>query len=81
MFDQHQTEKFLFFDIETAGIEADFSTLSPRLQEQWQHRAEFLRNQLVQKYPDNAGKETAELFAEKAALQAEFGRIVCISFG
>jgi predicted PolB exonuclease-like 3'-5' exonuclease len=81
MFDQHQIEKFLFFDIETAGIEADFSKLSPRLQQQWEHRAEFLRTQLSQKYPDNAGRDTADLFAEKSALQAEFGRIVCISFG
>lgn len=81
MFDQHQIEKFLFFDIETAGIEADFSKLSPRLQDQWQHRAEFLRNQLSQKYPDNMGRTTEDLFTEKSALQAEFGRIVCISFG
>ena len=81
MFDQHQIEKFLFFDIETAGIEADFSKLSPRIQEQWLHRADFLKTQLSQKYPDNLGKSSEDLFAEKAALQAEFGRIVCISFG
>jgi len=81
MFDHHQLEKFLFFDIETAGAKSDLSQISPKLQELWQKRAELLRNQLGDKYPDNKEKTDSELFEMKSALQAEFGRVVCISFG
>jgi predicted PolB exonuclease-like 3'-5' exonuclease len=81
MFTRAQIEKFLFFDIETAGGASSFMQLSERMQGLWEHRAEFLRNQLSIKYPDNADKEAEQLFLEKAALQAEFGRVVCVSFG
>jgi hypothetical protein len=81
MFDPSQIEKFIFFDIETAGQAESITDLSPRLETLWSARAEFLRDHLSSKYPDNAGKTDQQLFAEKAALQAEFGRIVCISFG
>jgi hypothetical protein len=81
MFDHHQLEKFLFFDIETAGAESNFSELSPKLQELWSKRAELLRTQLGEKYPDNKDKSDDELFQMKSALQAEFGRVVCVSFG
>lgn len=81
MFDSSQIEKFIFFDIETAGQAESVSELSPRLETLWSTRAEFLRDHLSSKYPENAGKTDQQLFTEKAALQAEFGRIVCISFG
>lgn len=81
MFTTNQIEKFLFFDIETAGSNKDLSELSPKLRELWSSRADFLRNQLSVKYPDNANRTDSELFTEKAALQAEFGRVVCISLG
>ena len=74
-------EKFLFFDIETAGGEASFNELSERMSHLWSTRADLLRNHLSAKYPDNAGKTDEELYLNKAGLQAEFGRIVCISFG
>lgn len=81
MFDSHQLEKFLFFDIETAGAKSNFSELSPKMQELWSKRAEILRNQLGDKYPDNKDKSDEALFEMKSALQAEFGRVVCVSFG
>jgi hypothetical protein len=81
MFIPSQIEKFLFFDIETAGQAENLSNLSPRLTNLWSDRASFLRDHLSSKYPDNLGKSDDDLFIEKAALQAEFGRIVCISFG
>lgn len=81
MFIPSQIEKFLFFDIETAGQAENLSDLSPRLANLWSDRASFLRDHLSAKYPDNLGKSNDDLFTEKAALQAEFGRIVCISFG
>jgi len=81
MFDQSQIEKFLFFDIETAGQSESSTGLGSRLEELWSTRANFLRDHLSAKYPDNQGKSDEDLFREKAALQAEFGKIVCISFG
>ena len=81
MFDQHQLEKFLFFDIETSGSKEHVSELSPKMQELWSKRAEILRTQLGDKYPDNKEKSDEELFQMKSALQAEFGRVVCVSFG
>jgi hypothetical protein len=81
MFDQYQLEKFLFFDIETAGAESTFSELSTKMQELWSKRADLLRTQLGEKYPDNKDKSDDDLFQMKSALQAEFGRVVCVSFG
>lgn len=81
MFNSSQIEKFLFFDIETAGTVQTANELSPRMNDLWNTRAEYLSKHLSDKYPDNADKSASDLFTEKAALQAEFGRIVCISFG
>jgi predicted PolB exonuclease-like 3'-5' exonuclease len=81
MFTVNQLEKLVFFDIETAGQQSSLSDLPTRLSDQWKKRAEFLRNHLSEKYPDNLEKSDSELFTAKSALQAEFGRVVCISFG
>jgi hypothetical protein len=81
MFDQPQLEKILFFDIETAGEKPSFNDLSPKMQELWSKRAIILRNQLGDKYPDNKDKSDEVLYEMKSALQAEFGRVVCVSFG
>jgi predicted PolB exonuclease-like 3'-5' exonuclease len=81
MFTPNQLEKLVIFDIETAGQQASLTDLPQRLSEQWQKRAEYLRNHLGEKYPDNLEKSDSDLFSAKSALQAEFGRVVCISFG
>lgn len=81
MFDSHQLEKMLFFDIETAGNVQNSTDLSEKMQELWTSRSEILRNQLASKYPDNKDKTDDELFQMKSALHAEFGRVVCVSFG
>jgi predicted PolB exonuclease-like 3'-5' exonuclease len=81
MFTKQQIEKFLFFDIETAGQVGTFNDLSERMKLLWEHRAEYLKTQLLDKHPENATKTTDELFFEKSALQAEFGKVVCVSFG
>jgi hypothetical protein len=81
MYHPSEIEKFIFFDIETAGQSQSSSGLPDRLSSLWSDRAEFLRDHLSAKYPENAGKSDDQLFQEKSALQAEFGRIVCISFG
>lgn len=81
MFDPIQLEKMLFFDIETAGSVKSSLDLSEKMQELWSTRSEILRNQLSSKYPDNKDKSDDELFQMKSALHAEFGRVVCVSFG
>lgn len=81
MFAPSQIEKLVFFDIETAGQKAQLESLPLRLQELWEKRAEYLRTGFSDKYPENASKNDSELFEMKAALQAEFGRVVCVSFG
>lgn len=81
MFDPHQLEKMLFFDIETAGSVKSSFDLSEKMQELWSARSEILRTQLSSKYPDNKDKSDDELFQMKSALHAEFGRVVCVSFG
>ena len=81
MFTPQQISKMVFFDIETSTTTQDSASLPHPLQEQWKKRAEYLRESLSQKYPDNKVLSDGELFTQKAALQAEFGRIVCISFG
>lgn len=81
MFTPQQISKMVFFDIETSTTTHEAASMAPTLQRQWQKRAEYLRETLSQKYPDNKSLTDEELFTQKAALQAEFGRIVCISFG
>jgi hypothetical protein len=81
MFHPSEIEKFIFFDIETAGQVESSNELPARLQALWSDRAGFLRDHMSSKYPENSGKTDDQLFQEKAALQAEFGKIICISFG
>jgi predicted PolB exonuclease-like 3'-5' exonuclease len=81
MFDPFQLEKLLFFDIETAGTVNHVDSFSPKMQELWSAKSEILRNQLSSKYPDNKDKSDEDLYQMKSALHAEFGRVVCVSFG
>jgi len=80
MFTQSQIEKFLFFDVETAGSAKNVDHLSTAMLRQWEHRCEYLRA-IADKHPENAALSIDELFQQKASLQAEFGRVVCVSFG
>jgi len=73
-------ENCLYLDVETASIEKDLETLrekNPRLAGLWSKRAKFYRNgnsEYVTMADDG-------IFKEKAALEPEFSRIVCVSFG
>jgi hypothetical protein len=81
MFSQSQIEKMVFFDIETSSLTKTADALPQNLTNQWKKWAEYLRGTLSEKYKDNKSLSDSELFSMKAALKAEFGRIVCISFG
>nr|WKN36801.1 3'-5' exonuclease [Tunicatimonas sp. TK19036] len=67
------SSNILFVDIETVTAEASYDELSPIVQKAWDRKAEFFR--------DADTKSSAELFQERAALYAEFGKIISITVG
>jgi len=80
MYSEQQIEKYLFIDIETVS---EYRTLTDLLAadslmgKMWSKRCEYLRR----RYPENEKVSDAQLYTEKAALHAEFSKIVCISMG
>jgi DNA polymerase elongation subunit (family B) len=67
----------LFLDIECVSGEPNFEELPPNFQELWRHKARGLSKQ--EDPPDN--ETAAELYRERSAIYAEFGKIICISVG
>ena len=65
--------KILFLDIETVSQKKTFDELEERMQKLWAHKAEQ-----IGKGDEEA---TPESLYERAAIYAEFGKIVCISVG
>lgn len=68
----------LFFDVETASGSKDLETLqkeNPRLAKLWERRVKYYRT-----YPDYAEATSSQIYNDKAGLEPEFSRIVCISF-
>ena len=65
--------KILFLDIETVSQKKTFDELDERMQKLWLHKAEQ-----IGRGDENA---TPESLYERAAIYAEFGKIVCISVG
>lgn len=63
----------LFLDIETVSQLEDYESLSPEWRAHWDHKSGFLIK--------NKETETSEAIYGKAAIYAEFGKIVCISCG
>lgn len=61
----------LFLDIETVSQTKDFESLPERLQEHWKKKAKRLNDQ----------EPPEDLYFEKAAIYAEFGRVLCIGLG
>lgn len=77
MLEQVDLTQVLFLDIETVSGKADFSTLSEDLQALWAIKAKTLH-----KGSEPLDEEiTAALYTERAAIYAEFGKIICISVG
>lgn len=70
--------KILFFDIETVSLTSTFNELSEALQELWRRKAKSIYG-----IPEEEITEAQlhESFRDKAAISAEFGKIVCISMG
>lgn len=66
-------KNLLFIDIETAACKPSFDELSERMQEQWERKANNIRN--------DSHDSAFDLFYERAAIYSEFGKIICIGVG
>lgn len=77
MNDNTDIANILFLDIETVSAKPDFDSLSEEFQELWKGKARQLAR------PEEGGEEPdyAALYKGRAAIFAEFGKIVCISVG
>jgi hypothetical protein len=75
MFSTKQLENILFVDIETASLTPDHSVLPEPLHSLWHRKADLLRMR------EDEYKDDEQLFGERAAIFAEFGKVVCISCG
>jgi hypothetical protein len=65
----------LFLDIETVSAHASYDELDETFQELWAHKAKSL----LKKEP--TGDEVDMAYSDRAAIYAEFGKIICISVG
>ncbi len=73
MLDTIDLEKILVLDIETVPQQPDFHDLPEKFKELWVKKAEtFIRN--------NENPSAADAYG-RAGIYAEFGKVVCISFG
>lgn len=63
----------LVLDIETVSAQPAFADIPREMQEHWERKASFLRNE--------DDKEADELYYERAAIYAEFGKIITIGLG
>lgn len=73
-------DKLAVFDIETAGGYATYTEMkadNPKLAQLWDKRCEYLRD----RYANNKDMSNEELYPLKAGLSAEFGKVVCVTFG
>lgn len=74
MYNQEQIYRTLFLDIETARSTQYYEELPEGMQKMWEHKAQSLE-------PKDGSLSPAEKYYEKAAIFAEFGRVICISCG
>lgn len=80
MIEKKTLENCLFLDIETATQKSDFDILkkeSPRLALLWSRRAKYYRST----YEEMRDLDDAQIYLEKASLEPEFSKIICVSFG
>lgn len=72
-------KRLLFLDIETVSSTESVSDLPEKLQVHWKKKSKYMRNQ----YAVDISEEDfmQQSFEDKAAIFAEFGKIICISAG
>mgnify|MGYP001159329196 CR=1 FL=1 len=71
--------KLLFFDLETVGIEKDLPSLKKNRPELARLFDSYL-DWFIKKYPDQKDNSPEDIFINKAALVAEFSKIIVASF-
>ena len=70
--------KILFFDIETVSQKPNFVDVPENFQYQWARKSKFI----LRKYDEPiTADELADVYVDRAAIYAEFGKIVCVSLG
>lgn len=73
--------RLVVLDIETVGKTATYQDLKnndPRLAELWEKRSAWLK----ERYSDNNGPLSVdELWEQKSGLHAEYGKVICVTFG
>lgn len=80
MIKREDIKNILYFDVETAGgyrTHEDLVLENPRLAKLWERRAKYFRS-------NTSGMEDlsdSEIYSQKAGLEPEFGKVVCVSFG
>jgi 3'-5' exonuclease len=70
-----QLENILFLDIETASVAPDYASLPDNFQQLWQRKADLLKERAEEPHTPE------HLYESRAAIFAEFGKVVCISCG
>lgn len=71
-------KNYLFVDIETATLFANYEEMDDRMKDLWNKKArKFLFDKTLEMTEDIA----AQLYEEKAAIFAEFAKVICISAG
>jgi len=78
MIDQIDLSHILFLDIETVSAQPDFRALSEDFQGHWRNKA---RQQLRIPESELTDELVISAYEDRAAIFAEFGKIVCISVG
>lgn len=73
MDDKLQLKNILFIDIETVSLTKEFEQLPFRLQEHWKKKASRLKN--------DEDLPPEKLYFDRAAIYAEFGKVICIGVG
>lgn len=70
MLESYDLHNIMVLDIETVPQYSSFDQLSPLMQQLWDKKTQYQRKE-----------ETAEDYYRNAGIQAEFGKIICISVG
>ena len=76
MYDQLDLSYVLFLDVECVSGEAVFADVDPVMGALWAEKAPR-----ILRVDELSGEEVAAAYVDKAAIYAEFGKIVCISVG
>ncbi|SEQ85731.1 ribonuclease H-like domain-containing protein [Neolewinella agarilytica] len=78
MIEHIDATKVLFLDIETVSGKATYSDLSDDFKALWGYKAPGVLKRYGEELTE---EEKADSYVDKAAIYAEFGKIVCISVG